>query len=201
MKTISRELPGQYSILVNNATYGLTEFVYPGDLALLHRWMHAEHVIQQWQLDISLEKLAARFEVMLADDHQRLYLITLNNRPIGYIEIYEGYRDRLARYYDAEVNDLGWHLLIGELDIVGHGHLRPIGMLINKFIFEYSPASRIVGEPDVRVKPYAKAAKEMSYFPQGELSMPEKTAMLYFCKKEDFINSDVYARYEAESVL
>lgn len=50
---------------------------------------------------------------MLADDHQRLMIVGINGQDVGYAEIYEGKRDRLARYYKGEDNDLGWHLLFG----------------------------------------------------------------------------------------
>ncbi len=58
---------------------------------------------------------------MLADDHQRLMIVGINGQDVGYAEIYEGKRDRLARYYKGEDNDLGWHLLFGEKSAFGQG--------------------------------------------------------------------------------
>lgn len=199
MPSISRQLPSHYALDIKGVSYGLRAVAYPDDLALLHNWMHRPHVVPQWQLDVPAAKLAAHFEVMLADDHQRLYLVMLDERPVGYVEIYEGYRDRLARYYQADINDLGWHLLIGEEDIVGHGHLKPIVVMLSSFIFGHSPATRIVGEPDVRVKAYSVTAEALSYVPQRELPMPEKTAMLYYCVKEAFLVSRYYLEHVAET--
>lgn len=196
MQTISQMLPKYFSILVNGSKYGLEPVCYPRDLSLLHRWLNTEHVIPQWQLNKSLQELATFFEKMLADDHQRLYLITLNDHPIGYTEIYESYRDRLARYYSAETNDMGWHLLIGETDFVGQGHLRPIMTLFNLFIFEnMNTTQKIVFEPEHRVEPFIKVVDELAYRAIKQLDFPEKTATLYVCQKEEFYDSIAYRRY------
>lgn len=186
MTTLSKQLPDQFSLTLAQQEYGLKQVSYPDDMALLYKWMHSEHVIPQWQLNEPMDKLSAFFEKMLADDHQRLYLVMLEGKPIGYTEIYEAYRDRLARYYEADKDDLGWHLLLGELSAFGKGHLRAIAAMLNHFIFQNTSAKKIVGEPDKNVKPYAKAAEDFAYIAQGELVMPEKTATLYFCNKDSF---------------
>ncbi len=111
---------------------------------------------------------------MLADDHQRLMIVGINGQDVGYAEIYEGKRDRLARYYKGEDNDLGWHLLFGEKSAFGQGFLRPTIRLLNFYIFENSPTNRIVGEPDHTVKPYAAVVEDMCYEEQGLIPMPEK---------------------------
>ncbi|QJD58251.1 acetyltransferase [Pseudomonas sp. gcc21] len=188
LDTRSSQLPDQYQLDdYQHTCIGLRQVRYPEDMPLLYRWMHAGHVVPQWQLNKPMTELNVHFEKMLADDHQRLYLISVDGQWVGYAEIYEAARDRLARYYPAEVDDFGWHLLIGELSAFGKGHLRPIVRMLSHFIFEYSPARRIVGEPDHSVKAYEVVAEALCYESQGLIHMPEKTAMLYFCERARFL--------------
>ena len=139
--------------------------------------------------------LRAHFEKMIADDHQRLYIILCNGEPIGYTEIYEAARDRLALYYKAKPEDMGWHMLIGEPSAVGRGYLKPISMMISKFIFDHTSAQKIVGEPDSKIEIYRWVAESFAYFEQRLLEMPEKKASLYFCHREAFFESRGYLNY------
>jgi acetyl CoA:N6-hydroxylysine acetyl transferase len=188
--SISAQLPDHYELAdYADVRVGLRQVRYPEDLPLLHRWMHLEHVIPQWQLNKSLVELSVYFEKMLADDHQRLYLVSVNGEWVGYTELYEGARDRLGRYYDGQADDLGWHLLLGEASAFGKGYLRAIIRMLSHFIFAHSAAKRIVGEPDHSVKPYAVVAEALCYEAQRLIVMPEKTAMLYYCPRARFLTT------------
>jgi acetyl CoA:N6-hydroxylysine acetyl transferase len=72
--------------------------------------------------------------------------------------------------------------------IMSKGHLRPVIRMLSYFIFEYSNAKKIVGEPDHTVKPYAVVVAELCYELQRLIPMPEKTAALYYCHRETFLN-------------
>ena len=200
LPTRAQQLPDEYELHTEKHTYRLQQVRYPDDLPLLYRWMHSEHVIEQWQLNIPMPTLAVHFEKMLADDHQRLYLILQDGRALGYAEVYEAKRDRLARYDDVEADDMGWHLLIGETDLVRTGLLRPVAMLLSDFIFQNSPAQKIVGEPDENVKAYAWAAESLGYEWQRTLAMPEKNASLYYCYRQPFYESEFYQRHQQACV-
>jgi acetyl CoA:N6-hydroxylysine acetyl transferase len=190
MKPISQTLSAQYIKVINGNSYGLRALSYPNDLALLHRWMNTQHVIQQWQMNKPLNEIATFLEKMLADDHQRLYLIMSDETPVGYVEIYECHRDRLARYYESSPDDMGWHLLFGETWFEGHGHLRPVLTMINHFIFESLPhTGRILFEPDSSVVAFKRVAASLAYDEIGRLAFPEKDATLYACARENFFKS------------
>lgn len=187
MKSISQCLPDRYIIAIKGNFYGLRSLCYPRDLSLLHRWMNTEHVIQQWQMNKPLNEIAFFLEKMLADDHQRLYLILLDDTPVGYLEIYECHRDRLARYYASSVNDIGWHLLFGETWFEGHGHLRPVLTMINRFVFDSLPQTeRILFEPDSSVAAFKRVTRDLAYDEIGRLAFPEKDATLYACERKIF---------------
>lgn len=192
--TLSRKLPNECTYQEAGLNFSLGQVVYPDDIVLLHRWMNMPHIIPQWQLDKSVKDLSVYFEKMLADDHHRLYLVGIDGVWVGYTEIYEGARDRLAGYYETDKDDLGWHLLLAESQAFGKGFLRSIIRMLTFFIFEHSNAQKVVGEPDSTVKPYEAVAQELLYEPQYLIEMPEKTAMLYFCFKGRFLQK--FADYQ-----
>lgn len=192
MTTISSRLPDTYSVSAYNKTFSLRAMQYPEDMKLLYKWMHAEHVVEQWQLHLPMPQLRVHFEKMLKDDHHRLYIILCNDKPIGYTEVYEAARDRLSMYYKAKETDMGWHILLGDPEVVGRGYLKPTGAMISNFIFENTDADKIVGEPDSEIGIYKWVADSFGYFLQRTIDMPEKTAALYFCTREDFYESRGY---------
>ena len=195
MPTITQNLPDTFSIEAYQKTFALRPVKYPDDMPLLYKWMHAEHVVDQWQLHLPMPQLKTHFEKMLADDHQRLYLILCDDKPIGYTEIYETARDRLSQYYKAKETDMGWHILLGDPAVVGKGYLKPTGMMISKFIFEHTEAKKIVGEPDSKVEVYQWLADSFAYRVQRLIEMPEKTAALYFCNRDEFLESRGYLSF------
>ncbi|WP_440464270.1 GNAT family N-acetyltransferase [Psychrobacter sp. ASPA161_6] len=195
MPTITQNLPDTFSIEAYQKTFALRPVKYPDDMPLLYKWMHAEHVVDQWQLHLPMPQLKTHFEKMLADDHQRLYLILCDDKPIGYTEIYETARDQLSQYYKAKETDMGWHILLGDPAVVGKGYLKPTGMMISKFIFEHTEAKKIVGEPDSKVEVYQWLADSFAYRVQRLIEMPEKTAALYFCNRDEFLESRGYLSF------
>ena len=195
MPTITQSLSDTFSIEAYQKTFALRAVNYPEDMPLLYQWMHAEHVVDQWQLHLPMSQLKTHFEKMLADDHQRLYLILCDDEPIGYTEIYETARDRLSNYYKAKDTDMGWHILLGDPAVVGKGYLKPTGMMISKFIFEQTDAKKIVVEPDSKVEVYRWVADSFAYRVQRLIEMPEKTASLYFCNRDEFLESRGYLSF------
>lgn len=186
MKTLSTRLPNRFNYWEKGISYALRALNLPDDFLLLYKWMHEPHVIPQWQLNKPEPELAVYFEKMWVDDHQRLYIIQIAGQDVGYLEIYEARRDRLSLYYPALENDLGWHILLGEKHVVGKGHFRAVMRMMIYFIFENSPAEKIVGEPDENVRSYAYIAQDIAFTAQKKLLMPEKTAILYYCFREEF---------------
>ena len=183
---ISQQLPDYFDYAEHNVAYTLRRMKFPQDLGLLHKWMHEPHVIPQWQLNKPELELAVYFERMVCDDHQKLYIIQINQRDVGYLEIYEAKRDRLALYYNAHEHDLGWHVLLGETDVVGKGHFRAVMRMLSFMVFEHSPAEKIVGEPDESMQVYNVISEDIAYQAQEKIKLLEKTAMLYHCFKPHF---------------
>lgn len=189
MKTLSSCLPNHFNYQEKGISYALRALSLPDDFPLLYKWMHELHVIPQWQLNKPESELAAYFEKMQVDDHQRLYIIQIEGEDIGYLEIYEAKRDRLSLYYSALDHDLGWHILLGEKKVVGKGHFRAVMRLIIYFIFENSPAEKIVGEPDERVRSYEYIAQDIAFKAQKKSGCQRKMPFYTIVSEKNFMKN------------
>ena len=69
--------------------------------------------------------------------------------------------------------------------------LKKIVYIISEFIFNTTNSSRIIGEPDVRVK-WNVIADDFNYIPQGVIQLPEKTALHYFSNNNNNHNHSWY---------
>ena len=69
--------------------------------------------------------------------------------------------------------------------------LKKIVYIISEFIFNTTNSSRIIGEPDVRVK-WNVIAGDFNYIPQGVIQLSEKTALLYFSNDNNYHNHSWY---------
>lgn len=147
------------------------------DLPLLHRWMNEPAVDEYWQLAGSRDRTAEYLAEQQDLTHTRGFIGRLSGRAVGYWEVYRAAEDRLGRYYPAEPEDLGVHLLIGEADCRGIGlGAVLLGALADALQRDHS--CRVVAEPDERNLPSIKAFTRAGFHRVATIALPEKNAAL-----------------------
>jgi RimJ/RimL family protein N-acetyltransferase len=147
------------------------------DLPLIALWMNDPAVAAHWGLDGPPQRTADHVRAQLALAHTTPLLARLSGRPIGYWELYRAAADPLAAYYDAEPDDLGVHLLIGEADCRGIG----LGGLLLRALADAAQrqkARRLVAEPDARNTASVRAFARAGFAAAGTLDLPDKRATL-----------------------
>lgn len=185
---VTENLPSEYQIKLGDIEFGFHLFRYPFDVPLLHKWLNEKHAIKQWQLNKSLHELRLHFRRQVEDEHNKLFILSYNGIPFAYSEIYTSCYDRIANYYEVMPLDAGWHILIGEKGFLGKALPQRLIYIISNFIFSTTRATRIVVEPDVRVK-WHVIARDYAYSAEKIVEMPEKKAMIYVCDKDRFYKS------------
>lgn len=153
------------------------------DVALVHRWMHADHVQAWWQTALPVDGIARYLRDQTASGHSRPFLGELADdrevRPLAYLELYRADLDPLAAHYPARPHDLGLHLLVGDVGQTGRGLGRAvIGGARDALLAGHPAATRVVAEPDVRNTASVRAFAAAGFRACGELSLPDKTAVL-----------------------
>ncbi|SHG13829.1 GNAT family N-acetyltransferase [Streptoalloteichus hindustanus] len=150
-----------------------------GDLELVHRWMLAPHVAAFWQQAWPLPRWAAELAGQLAGVHSLPCLVSLDDDPVAYLEVYRVAMDQLAGRYPHRPHDLGVHVAVGELGRTGRGLGRALLREVAQGLLAADPAcARVVAEPDVGNGPSIRAFLAAGFVAVGEVRLPDKTAVL-----------------------
>ncbi|TCC66376.1 N-acetyltransferase [Kribbella pittospori] len=142
-------------------------------------WMAQPHIQQWWQQDWPVERWAEELSRQTAGEHSVPCVVTVDAEDFGYVELYRVRHDRLAEYYPSDVHDWGIHVAIGDLTRVGRGLGRRLLRALADALLHSDPAcQRVVAEPDIANTPSVRAFDAAGFVKQGELQLPEKTALL-----------------------
>lgn len=156
------------------------------DAELLHNWMNEEHVIPYWKLNGPKEHYVQHLQRALCDEHQKLYIGFLNNKPISYWESYWVQGDVVEEVYDSKPYDQGVHLLIGEKECLGKGYSLPFLKAMVRYQFQEQRTEKVIAEPDIRNEKMIHVFEKCGFKPIHPVELPDKTALLMFCGREEF---------------
>ncbi|MCF2945083.1 GNAT family N-acetyltransferase [Paenibacillus tarimensis] len=159
------------------------------DFDRLLKWQHEPHVIPYWRLNIPEEQYREYLISSLANRNHTLYIGMLDDVPMSYFESYWAAGDRIGQYYEAGEQDQGVHLLIGPPDYLGKGYALPLLQAMVCFQFRHAATDTIVAEPDIRNSRMIHIFKRCGFRFDREVELPEKTAALMFCSRQDFERS------------
>ena len=142
-------------------------------------WMAQPHIQRWWHQSWSVERWAQEIERQTAGDHSVPCVAAVDSEEFCYVELYRVRRDRLAGYYSYDEHDWGVHVAIGDAARVGRGLGRQLLHAVSDAVLLADPAcQRVVAEPDVENTPSVRAFVAAGFVQQGELQLPEKTAVL-----------------------
>lgn len=162
------------------------ELEYDKDLTNVFLWMHEEHVIPYWQLNLPFVQFSSHLKKALEDRHQTLYIGEIDGHPMSYWEAYWVKGDVVEKCYDAEAFDQGVHLLIGDPDYLGKGYALPLLRAMVGFQFQHKMTKKVVAEPDIRNEKMIHIFKQCGFEPVKPIELPDKTGLLMFCTRENF---------------
>ncbi|WP_433360445.1 GNAT family N-acetyltransferase [Actinoplanes sp. CA-142083] len=121
------------------------------DPELVSRWMNEPHVAQFWGQAWPPDRWAATIADQLSGDCSRPFLVTHEDKPFAYVEVYRTPRDVVGLRYDADPYDLGIHLAIGELGDTGRGLGRKMVRAVALGLKAADPRVRkVFADPDER---------------------------------------------------
>ncbi|QFZ22109.1 GNAT family N-acetyltransferase [Saccharothrix syringae] len=149
------------------------------DLSLVHRWMGAPHVAAFWRQAWPRERWAEELRTQLSGVHSLPVLVSLDDDPVVYLEVYRAARDVVAGVYPARPHDLGLHVAVGELAMTDRGLVRSLLPVLTDALFAADPrCTRVVLEPDVRNRRAVSSFTAGGFAPVGEVLLPDKVALL-----------------------
>lgn len=173
-------LGGWESAATPIGVFRLVPVVLERDLALISTWMNDPVVAAFWELAGPDSVTATHLRAQLDGDGRSIPCLgVLDDKPMGYFEIYRADLDPLARHYPARPHDTGIHLLIGGALDRGRGIGSVLIRAVSDLILDNRPrCTRVLAEPDMRNTPSVSAFLKSGFRYSAELDLPDKRAAL-----------------------
>lgn len=155
------------------------------DVELVHQWMNYPHVAEFWQQAWSEEKIAAYLKRQINSYHQ-VMIVSVNQIPVAYTELYPVADDPLSGCCEHNIEDWGWHLLVGPPEFIGCGLSAAVGHAIVSYLFENTSADEIFCEPDHANQRMIRFVAQLAHEDRGLIQLGKKCARLMVCRRENF---------------
>ncbi|MEU1206850.1 GNAT family N-acetyltransferase [Nocardia sp. NPDC005825] len=165
--------------------------VESGDPETITEWMHRPHLLETWEqawdadrrrLDCATQ-LAGTFSrpCVLEYDFTALDRPDLGNREVAYVELYRPAKDEIARLYDADAHDMGFHIATADTNLLGRGVMSDWMRQLGRAVLAAEPACRrLLCEPDHRNAPMRKALEKIGWQHLGDFDIrPDRRISLY----------------------
>lgn len=162
------------------------------DIDVFHDWQNQERVAKFWEMNKSKEELKEYLIKGLQDPHQFPVILELDEVPVGYFEMYWVKENRLGPYYDSEVYDRSFHVLIGNPAYLGFANTDAVLKAVTHYLFLDEPRTRkLMAEPrsdNTAMLKYVETFKAWKKL--KEFDFPHKRAALLEVKREAFFLGD-----------
>lgn len=157
------------------------------DLERFNRWQNSDRVARFWDERGTLEQHRSYLGKLAAAPHSMPLIGCLDDDPFLYLEVYWAKGDRLAAYYDANENDRGIHMLVGEERHRGPHKVKAWLSALCRFLFEDSPGTRrIVSEPRHDNYKMIGYLRKQGFEKIKEFDFPHKRAALMLLTRDTF---------------
>jgi acetyl CoA:N6-hydroxylysine acetyl transferase len=172
------------------------------DADLLHEWMNRPRVAEVWDEAGPIEHHRAYLQGLLADPHVLPLIGALDDRPIGWFEVYYAAENRLGPHYACEDWDRGWHVAIGDESCRGAAHVAAWLPSLMHFMFLDEPRTRrIVGEPRADHAQQINNLTRSGFATIGTVDFAHKRAALVMLTRDRFFRDHLWAPGAAEASL
>jgi RimJ/RimL family protein N-acetyltransferase len=167
--------------------FGLRPLDPDADAALLHGWVTHPKAVFWMMQDADVERVAAEYRRIAAHPHHDAYLGCWQGRPAFLAERYDPAKVELVGLYDPAEGDVGMHFLCAPTDTPVHGFTLAVITTVLDWLFTDPATRRVVVEPDVRNTAVHALNAAVGFTVAGPIAKPEKTALLSFCTREQFL--------------
>jgi len=156
------------------------------DIPVIHEWVNMPYAVY-WQLqDSTVEKVRNMYSELIKTSHIQPFMGFFNDKPAFLVEFYWAFKDRIGEYYDVQTGDYGFHILTAPVDKPISNFTWNIFTVLIDFMFADTRVERLIVEPDARNEKIHLLNKRAGFEYQHMISLPEKTAHLAFCTREQY---------------
>lgn len=159
------------------------------DSALLHSWVTQPYATYWLMNDMSQTQVQAFYQELENDPHKQAYMGLHNGEPKFLIEVYDPNYDEVGKQYQPKLGDIGMHVLVAPSNSPQSGFTSAVFNSVMAFLFSRKDVERVVVEPDHRNEKIHALNRRYGFQHVREIQMGEKTALLAFCTREQYIAS------------
>lgn len=157
------------------------------DAPLLHNWMRRDYARFWGMGTATVDEVRSEYAGIDANPHHEAWLGLHGDGPAFLVESYAPEHSPLAGLYSVQPGDRGMHLLMGPPENPRHGFTFAAFRAVMEFLFSAPQTQRIVVEPDVRNGKIQILNERMGFQPHSRIELPDKTALLSFCTRQQFL--------------
>ncbi|WP_369790176.1 GNAT family N-acetyltransferase [Rouxiella sp. WC2420] len=156
------------------------------DASLIHSWVTRDYARFWGMQNDSLEQVAAFYQQLTAKNPQAVMIGYCDEKPVFLMEFYRASEDDVGKFYAAQPDDYGMHILIAPANKPVKQFSWQVFTVVMDYMFSQPQVGRVVVEPDVRNNKIHPLNKRAGFRYQQTIDMGHKTAWLAFCQREDY---------------
>lgn len=159
------------------------------DLALLHAWVTHPRSVFWGMQDATPQQVHDEYARIADDPHHHAMLGRADGTPAFLMERYDPAHSPLSALPELRPGDVGMHVLVAPTDTPVHGFTSAVMRRVMEECFADPTVRRVVVEPDALNHRIAVLNAAVGFVVAREVELPDKTAALSFCRREDFTAS------------
>ena len=168
------------------------------DALLLHSWMCRDYARFWGMGNATVDEVRSEYAAIDANPHHEAWLGLHGDVPAFLMESYAPEHSPLAGHYPVQPGDRGMHLLMSPPDNPRHGFSLAAFRAVMEFLFSAPQTKRVVVEPDVRNDKIHVLNERLGFRPHSRIELPDKTALLSFCTRQQFLAAAASTRMTFE---
>jgi len=158
----------------------------PDHMPLIHEWVTQDYARYWGMQEASLELVTSFYQQLQDSKDMDAYLGFHDGAPAFLLECYKPDGAPVARHYRVEKGDHGMHFLVAPAETPIPNFTFSVMTVIMEFLFNDANCDRVVVEPDIRNSKIHKLNRRVGFAYERVIELPEKTAYLAFCTREQF---------------
>lgn len=160
------------------------------DAAMIFAWRQQPHVARWWnihpweQSDFNFDAFESELEEELAINWQSIFIITLDERPIGFFQTYRAASAGEGWWPNEDASTRGVDLFIGEESLLGQGLGPAIVRAFAARLFTESEVQNIITDPDPDNLRSVRCFEKAGFVAEGEIVTPDGFSLLMRLRRE-----------------
>lgn len=156
------------------------------DIDMIHDWVHSEHALPYWQLNVTVGELYTIYCTILQSPSSHSYIGFFDSLPVCQVDLYLVSIDEVSKFLEVKPNDCGMHFIMApaKSEIKGLSFLMFNAFLL--YYFSHDLAERMYGEPDRDNEKANMLVRKTGFQFLQEIKMSYKFANLYILPRDRF---------------